>query len=689
MKIEGIELDGRHVGDWLGRLRACGARRELGVLTATEETETRSADRSQGHSAPPASTGRMIGLDGVRALAVIAVVIYHFDPSWLPGGFFGVDIFFVISGFLITGIVVRERERTGRIDLVGFWVRRARRLLPAVITLLAVVVLVSAVFAPDALARLRTDVPAALFYVTNWWFIFHKVSYFQAAGRPSLLLHLWSLAIEEQFYVLWPLVLTLLLPRVKRLSRIAIGTAAAALGSTVLMAILFQPNGTDPSRVYFGTDTHAQGLLIGCTLALVLPHARLALLRSRRWQIGLNMLGAIGVVALSWLVFNLNDYQSATYRGGFLLVDLAAVALVIAAASPVTLWASTLARQPLRWVGTRSYAIYLWHWPIQQLMRAHNDVPFGGLTLFVVQAALILLASEVSYRFVEEPVRSGRARDWLASRYERTRWREAWILGPGVFLVVLTMITMNAPAPKPTGLLAQGSTAASRLKLTSKVSHPTPPTSVPVPPPVAGPPLPLIDYEPVLAIGDSVMLGCSGALQNRFGTQITVDAAVDRHVQQGIDRLQAYKQSGRLPSYKTLIIGLGTNGPMTAAMFDQIMTLAAGIPNIVFITTYDDRSWVSSTNTALTQGVATHPGTKLFDWYALANSNPSLLGADGIHPRLAGIETYANLLLATLDPPTAPVTKPPTALAGLGGTSSRDAGPGRRVTAPITAPKTP
>lgn len=620
--------------------------------TARSSSAARSSSTGRKSTALP---GRMVGLDGVRALAVVAVVVYHFDPSWLPGGFFGVDIFFVISGFLITGIVVREWEGTGRVDLARFWARRARRLLPAVIALLVMVVLISVVGAPDALARLRTDLPAALFYVTNWWFIFHKVSYFQASGRPSLLLHLWSLAIEEQFYVLWPLVLTLLLPRVKRLGQIAAGTAAVALGATVLMAVLFRPN-ADPSRVYFGTDTHAQGLLIGCTLALVLPHARLPLLRSRSWQIGGNLLGAVGVAALGWMVINLNDYESVTYRGGFLFVDLAAVAVVIAAVSPVTFWASTLARRPLRWVGTRSYAIYLWHWPVQQLMRARTDMPFGGLGLFILQVALILMAAELTYRFVEEPVRSGRTWAWLALRYGRARWREAWIVGPGVFLVILTMFTMNAPAPKPTGLLAQGSTAASRLTLTSKVSRPAPPNGrLPVVP--SGPPLPLSDYEPVLAIGDSVMLGCSGALQNRFGPQITVDASVDRHVGQGIDRLQAYKRTARLPGYKTLVIGLGTNGPMTAAMFDQIMTLAAGISNIIFISTYDDRSWVSDTNAVLTQGVAAHPGTRLVDWYSLATGNPLLVGPDGVHPRLAGIEAYANLLLTTLDPPTAPVAK--------------------------------
>ncbi len=622
-------------------------------MTASEKTAADSPP------APKATVGRMPGLDGLRALAVAAVVVYHFDPSWLPGGFFGVDVFFVISGFLITGIVVREWQRTGRIGLQAFWGRRARRLLPAVVTVLGVVVLVSAVFAPDALVQLRTDVPAALFYVTNWWFIFHRVSYFEASGRPPLLLHLWSLAIEEQFYVVWPLILALVLPRVRHLRRIAMGTAAAALASTALMAALYQPNGTDPSRVYFGTDTHAQGLLIGCTLALVLPRRGPAGLRSLSWPRRLDGLGVAGLAALGWLVLHLDDHQSATYRGGFLVVDLAAAAVVVAASSG-TLTGRGLACRPLRWVGTRSYAIYLWHWPVQQLMRARTDVALSGIGLFALQTALILLAAEASYRCVEEPFRSGRAQVWLRARFERARWPATWVLGPGVFVIVLTMITLDARPPRVTGLLAQGSTRASRVRLGRTVAHPVPtatPTTAQTTAPATVVPaapttvVPAAPRQPVLAIGDSVMLGCSGALQGRLGSQITVDAAVDRHVLQGVLRLEAYQQSGRLASYRTLVIGLGTNGPLTAPGFDQLVGLAGGIPNIVFVNTYDDRSWESSTNAVIAQGAATHPGIRVVDWHAAVAANPSLLGADGIHPDPAGITAYAGLFVSALDTP--------------------------------------
>jgi peptidoglycan/LPS O-acetylase OafA/YrhL len=608
----------------------------------------------------------MRGLDGLRAIAVVAVVVYHFQPTVLPGGFFGVDLFFVISGFLITGLLVGEHDRSGGIALRSFWWRRARRLLPAVLVLIVVVVGASALVAPDALVPLRSDVPAALLYMTNWWFIFHKVSYFEAAGRPPLLLHLWSLAIEEQFYVVWPIVLGLVLPRVRSLRRVAVGTAVLALVSAALMAVMFQPGGPDPSRVYFGSDTHAQSLLVGCTLALIVPAARLVGLRGRRWVRGLDVLGALGLAAFGVLIFTLTDFGSTTYRGGFLLVSLASAACVVAAANPATWTGWVLARQPFRWVGTRSYAIYLWHWPVQQLMRAHTDLPLSGPTLFALQAVIICGAAELSYRYVEVPFRTGRAQAWLRDRYDRARFREAWIAAPGTAIVGLTLVLLGASAPAVTGPLAQGATAASRLNLAAShsttrvpvVPRPAPATpTVPVAPggvPLTGPPLPLGSYEPVLAIGDSVLLGCSGALEERFGPAITVDAAVGRYAYQGVQRLQAYKASGQLATYRTLVIALGTNGPMYPDQFNQLAALAAGIPNVLFVNTYAARSWEPMSNSTIAQGVAAHPGWKVVDWYDAVKADPSaLLGPDGIHPRTAGIDTYTNLLISTLDPPTA------------------------------------
>ncbi len=462
--------------------------------------------------------------------------------------------------------------------------------------------------------------------------------------------------------------------------------------------------------MYYGTDTHAQGLLIGCTLALVLPPASLALRRSRLWEVGLDVGGVIGLGALAFLMVTLTDFGTATYRGGFLLVAVAAALVVLAAASPATALGWVLARQPLRWVGTRSYAIYLWHWPIDQWLRPHIDVGLGGVPLFVLQCGLTCVAAELSYRFVEQPVRNGRAQAWVRDRFQRSRSREPWIIIPGLVVLLLAVDVLHAKPPRVSGILAQGSTAASHVKLSAapkppKASPPTtaagakppaaedpPATTVPHPsttapgskPPGAAPPastppatapapVPLAADEPVLAIGDSVMLAATPGLQARFGPEITIDAAISRHVQDGITRLAEYKESGQLVKYKTLVIGLGTNGPMTTDMFNQIVALAAGVPHVIFINTFDTRSWEAPTNQVLAAGVAANPAVKLVDWSSAAAANRPLLYADDIHPDPTGALLYAGLLVNTLDPTagaaaaspstTAPATSPSAAAA--------------------------
>ncbi len=360
----------------------------------------------------------MPGLDGLRALAVIAVLIYHARPGWLPGGFLGVDLFFVISGFIITRALLNEFDAKGRINVFAFWMRRARRLLPAVALVLAGTMTYALLFDPDQVARLRGDVLAAALYVTNWHLIAADQSYFDSFQQPSMLRHLWSLAVEEQFYVVWPMLFAAGMPILKKKGMLAL-ILAGILASTAGMAMLYDPAG-DTSRVYYGTDTRAAALLAGAALAFVIGGRRMA--GTKTWMP--RALALAGLAALSLLLGAtvwLDEQQALLYRGGFLAVSLASTAVILAATQP-NLFSRVLSVSPLRWIGVRSYGIYLWHWPVYLLVWP-NQATLGELA---GQVTAVILIAALSYTLVERPVREGalgrlweRARDWpdLSLRY--------------------------------------------------------------------------------------------------------------------------------------------------------------------------------------------------------------------------------------------------------------------------------
>ena len=344
------------------------------------------------------------GLDGLRALAVLAVLLYHARPEWLPGGFLGVEVFFVISGFIITRGLLQEWQKSGRIDLRGFWLRRARRLLPALFLLLAGVMAYASMFETEAVAALRGDVLAALAYVTNWHLIFGEQSYFASFEKPSLLLHLWSLAIEEQFYLVWPLLLAALLPLLRTKGTFAL-IIAGIVASTVGMAALYEP-GTDTSRLYYGTDTRAAGLLCGAALAFLLSKSRLG--AQSRSPLAITLLGVAGLGGLIVAAYAMSETGALLYQGGFLAVSLLSAALIFGATRD-SLLSRLLGVAPLRWVGARSYGIYLWHWPI--FLMTWPDQP--SLDVLAAQVVATVVIAALSYRFVETPIRHGAlARAW-------------------------------------------------------------------------------------------------------------------------------------------------------------------------------------------------------------------------------------------------------------------------------------
>ncbi|MFZ1577406.1 MAG: acyltransferase, partial [Nostocoides sp.] len=348
------------------------------------------------------------GLDGVRALAVLGVLLYHGGVDWLPGGFLGVDVFFVLSGFLITSLLLREHEVTGRVNLPDFWFRRACRLLPALVPVVIFVAGYAVTLAPDVVRdRLRGDLFATVGYVANWRFVIADTSYFEQYAAPTPLLHAWSLAIEEQFYLLWPLVLLLLLRRgggARGTRRLTSLIAGGALASALTMALIYRP-GFDPSRVYYGTDTRAQALLVGAAGAVIAVRGGLWAAepehRMARWSATMGLTGLVGLAVLGVAA---RDSAPWLYRGGFVLGALAALALVAGTVGAGSALSRILAGAPLRIVGVASYGIYLWHWPVYVVLTP-DRTDLSGPALLMLRLGITALLASVSYVLVEAPIR--------------------------------------------------------------------------------------------------------------------------------------------------------------------------------------------------------------------------------------------------------------------------------------------
>ena len=367
----------------------------------------------------------MPGLDGLRAIAVLAVIAYHLDSGLAPGGLLGVGVFFTLSGYLITDLLLGQREALGRLRLGDFWLRRARRLLPALFLMLAVVVAWVTLLDRSLLPGLREDVLAAVTYVSNWWNIVRDASYFARFGPPPPLDHLWSLAVEEQFYLIWPFLLWLGLRYVQGRYTLAGLTLAGAALSAAAMAWIYEP-GIDPTRVYEGTDTRAFGLLVGAVLAMVWPSRKLrADLITVRGRLLLDAAGVVGLVVIGLLIWRTSEYSPFLYKGGILLLSVATVLTVTALVHPASRLGVAVGWSPLRWLGVRSYGIYLWHYPII-VLTAPSMQQKASLGPEALQVFATVAVAALSWRFFEEPIRRGAiGRIWAQTRFKVRWWRGA------------------------------------------------------------------------------------------------------------------------------------------------------------------------------------------------------------------------------------------------------------------------
>jgi peptidoglycan/LPS O-acetylase OafA/YrhL len=649
-------------------------------------------------------TGYVRGLDGLRAIAVAAVVIFHATDNWLRGGFLGVDVFFVLSGFLITSQLLAEWHRRSAIDVRAFWKRRGRRILAALYLLLVVTLAFGLIFHPEEVAVYRGDALAAFLYVANWYFIFHNQPYFEVVAHPSPLLHLWSLGVEEQFYLLWPLLLT---GALLVLRRWAFALALVlAVASAALMAILYQP-GVDPSRVYYGTDTHASGLLLGALLAFFWrpgPVSRPAqgegagfMARIRSWLvpgafIDLVALGMLIILGYSFVVAN--ESQPFLYRGGFFLVAAITAICVVAVSHPrARLLTAMLELAAVRWLGRRSYSVYLWHWPVVVFTRP-GFLLMSGYALLFLRIGLALVLAEISFRLVEEPIRRGglpKLWERLQAALQMGQWgRVAVSAVTGVvlagFVLGVCIAAAQAPVPPPPAYLAETSvntivrpgqatrtpTPAAGSATASPSATPTatglartgetvrldpPPTPSPTAAPSSasdtGAPIGISGIAPVeagtvIAVGDSVMLGAVPAL-NAAIDGIQVDAAVSRQVSTGISLLQGLKSQG--VTGNVVVIGLGSNGTFTSGQFDQIMGVLSDIPRVVFINDKVPRSWEQSNDSVIANGVQRYPSARLADWYHASIEHPEYFYDDQYHVRPDGAAVYAALVASAVTGP--------------------------------------
>ena len=605
----------------------------------------------------------MPALDGLRALAVIAVLAYHADLKSAQGGFLGVDVFFVLSGFLVTALLLTERQRFGHFSLARFWGRRARRLLPAVAVLLAAVAVAVPLLAPDQGYRLRGDLGAALSYVSNWRLIFEQQSYFQATGRPPLLQHLWSLAVEEQFYVFWPVLLAIGLRVTGRRRRVGAAAVLVALASTVLMAVLHDPT-ADPSRVYYGTDTRLAALLVGAALACYWP-ARTA---KRRPRVPKPVLEAAGLAALAGLLLcvrEVHQYRPGLYRGGFLGVALlAAVVVAVGASRRPTVLSRFLAQPPLVWLGKRSYSVYLWFWPVFMLTRPQADVPLTGWPLLALRVAITMALASASYRWVEEPIRNGAlSRLWTRVRREgRTAFRPAVSWGVAICMVVAaigtgvliqrrddrTFVTAAHADVEPVVVASPSTTEVTTTTLGPTNTTVVVATTAPEAPPSTAPPatteLPVVHAQ-VTAIGESILLAARRGLEASIDG-IEIDAGIGRQTKDTIAVARERRDKGQLADQ--VIVQVGNNGPITSGQFDDLMAALRGVERVIVVNVRVPRPWEGPNNDVLAEGVERTPNAVLADWNKASSSHPEVFADDGVHFAPAGERLFVELILQHL-----------------------------------------
>lgn len=600
------------------------------------------------------NNGYITGLDGLRAFAVLIVIAYHFSFSWAGGGFLGVDIFFVISGYLITSKVLSIQENNRIFKFKEFWSSRIRRLFPAAFVMIITTFILVILFKPNLLSNILGDGVSSIFYVSNWWFIFHKLSYFDSFGSPSPFKNLWSLSIEVQFYIVWPIILIIGYKILKKRDKLAKMIFLLALLSAMLMGILYKP-GIDPSRIYYGTDTRAFELLIGSWLAIICPmktfidRRSFSRKNSNKQKKMLNITGRVSLTIFILCVVFVNEYNTFLYRGGLFLISLNVAVLIACVCNPDSYLRHIFSWKPLTWIGKRSYGIYLWHYPIIVLSTPIYEIGNPSYLRVGLQLIIIFIVANLSYNYIEIPIRKYGFQEFIKNiRFENITNRKKRYLVRRASVAVTILITMIMTININNVLKVKEKTEISETTQTEVVLTNKEKSSVTDNKEESSDTYDLEinsstennSYQEILAIGDSIMLDISSALSDKYDN-ITIDGKVGRQMSQANELVNTYAEFNN-PN-KAVIIELGSNGYFTDKEIDNLLD-SFSAAQVYLVNVRVPRSWEGDVNKALKRKAEERDNVTLIDWYSTAIDHPEFFTEDGVHLEPEGIEALVSII---------------------------------------------
>lgn len=566
-------------------------------------------------------------IDGLRAVAVIAVMLYHLGFTWIPGGFLGVDLFFVISGYVITRLLLDSIQRSGGLDLRAFYGARVRRLLPPLVFMIITTTVVVGLWAPDTMRRFLTDTPFALFGGMNWWLVFRQTDYFETIGRPPLLQHTWSLGVEAQFYLVWPLILLLVLRYFGKNKIPGAALLIAAFSGIALLVVSLQvdaANASKVSHVYFGTDTHSIGLFLGAALAVSWIPQNLQETVTRKAQDFIDGIGIVGFLGIIAAFLFIDENDPTLYKIAFPLAGICGCAILTSIVHPASRFAPILSSTPFVWIGERSYAIYLWHWVVFQVTRPDYDLEGSQWALYVLRVLIVFALADISLRLVELPVRTGLIDYWFKGMKYRTK-RVQWRQKVGVLLIVVSIVGVSASVAH--SAITKGDKQLAELKKQLET-------------PMISPSIPTDSNDPGLWVtGDSVILGIRFELDSRHNIGL-INARVGR---QAPELLEVIVNDKTNMGNATIVLNLGNNNKLAdeqvAAIFEELKEQ----PKIIVVNTAVPRSWRDENNALIAQYAALY-GAVIVDWAALSDGHPEYFAPDGVHLVPAGVRAYVDAI---------------------------------------------